>query len=138
MFADIMGYTAMMQENEVHALRSQEKFSKAIDREVMAHNGRIIQFSGDGVLCTFNSAIDAVQSAIAIQKEMRSDPEVPLRIGIHSGDVMVDEKNIYGDGVNIASRIESFAVAGGIFISAKVYDEIKNQNNIEAISLGTF
>lgn len=138
MFADIMGYTAMMQENEVQAMRSREKFRKALDREIMAHHGQIIQYSGDGALCSFNSAIDAVRSAIAIQKEMRDDPRVPLRIGIHSGDVMVDEKNIYGDGVNIASRIESFAVAGGIFISAKVYDEIKNQNNIEAVSLGTF
>ncbi|HYV92582.1 MAG TPA: adenylate/guanylate cyclase domain-containing protein [Chitinophagales bacterium] len=138
MFADIMGYTAMMQENEMHAMRSREKFRKALDREIMAHHGRIIQYNGDGALCSFNSAIDAVRSAMAIQKDMRDDPQVPLRIGIHSGDVMVDEKNIYGDGVNIASRIESFAVAGGIFISAKVYDEIKNQNNIEAVSLGTF
>src|SRR5580765_4682250 len=138
MFADIMGYTAMMQENEVHAMRSREKFKKSLDREIMAHHGSIIQYSGDGALCSFNSAIDAVRSAIAIQKEMRDDPRVPLRICLHSGDVRVDEKNIYGDGVNIASRIESFAVAGGIFVSAKVYDEIKNQNNIEAISLGRF
>src|SRR6185436_20747321 len=138
MFADIMGYTAMMQENEMNAMRSREKFRKALDREVMAHHGRIIQYSGDGALCSFNSAIDAVRCGIALQKDMRDDPQMPLRIGIHSGDVMMDEENIYGDGVNIASRIESFAVAGGIFISAKVYDEIKNQNNIEAVSLGTF
>src|SRR5689334_3706495 len=125
MFADIMGYTAMLQENEMHARRSHEKFSKTMDRQIMAHHARIIQYSGDGDLCSFNSDIDAVRSAIIIQKEMRDDPQVPLRIGIHSGDVMVDDKNIYGDGVNIASRIESFAVPGGIFVSAKVYDEIK-------------
>lgn len=138
LFADIMGYTAMMQENEEHAVRAREKFRQTLDREIADYRGEIIQYSGDGALCTFNSAIDAVRSAIAIQKEMREDPQVPLRIGIHSGDVMVDEKNIYGDGVNIAARIESFAVAGGIFISAKVYDEIKNQSDIEAISVGLF
>ena len=85
MFADIMGYTAMMQENEMNAMRIREKFRKALDREVMAHHGRIIQYSGDGALCSFNSAIDAVRCGIAIQQEMRDDPQVPLRIGIHSG-----------------------------------------------------
>ena len=138
MFADIAGYTAMMQENEVQAMVIRERLRKVLDREINAFNGHIIQYSGDGALCSFNSAIDAVRSAIAVQKEMRDDPSIPLRIGIHSGDVMVDEKNIYGDGVNIASRIESFAVAGGVFVSGKVYDEIKNQNDIEAVSLGTF
>ncbi len=138
MFADIMGYTAMMQENEVQANVTREKFRKVLDREIISHNGRIIQYAGDGALCTFNSAVDAVRSAMEIQKQMRENPQVPLRIGIHLGDVTLDEKNIYGDGVNIASRIESFAVPGGVFISAKVYDEIKNQNDIEAISLGTY
>ncbi len=138
LFADIVGYTAMMQDNEEHAMRKREKFSKVLNREVVVFQGRIVQSSGDGALCSFSSAIAAVNCAIAIQREMRENPEVPLRIGIHSGDVMVDENNIYGDGVNIASRIESFAVAGGIFISAKVYDEIKNQNTIEAIPLGGF
>lgn len=138
MFADIVGYTAMMQNNEEHAMRNREKFSKMLNREVVVFQGSIVQSSGDGALCSFSSAIAAVNCAIAIQQEMRENPEVPLRIGIHSGDVMVDENNIYGDGVNIASRIESFAVAGGIFISAKVYDEIKNQNTIEAIPLGAF
>src|SRR6187455_612129 len=112
LFADIMGYTAMMQENETNALRAREKFRKTLDREIMRHNGQVIQYSGDGALCTFNSAVSAVSAAIAVQQEMRRDPEVPLRIGIHSGDVIIEEQNIYGDGVNIASRIESFAVAG--------------------------
>lgn len=107
MFADIVGYTAMMQDNEEHAIRNREKFSKVLNREVVVFQGRIVQGSGDGALCSFSSAIAAVNCAIAIQQDMRENPEVPLRIGIHSGDVMVDENNIYGDGVNIASRIES-------------------------------
>ncbi|HYV90559.1 MAG TPA: adenylate/guanylate cyclase domain-containing protein [Chitinophagales bacterium] len=138
LFADIQGYTALMQEDEAKARVIRDKFKKELENEIPIHQGRLIQFSGDGALCIFNSAIEAVRAAIGIQKRMQGEPKVPLRIGIHSGDVMFEEENIYGDGVNIASRIESFAVPGSVFISGKVYDEIKNQKDIEAISLGKF
>lgn len=138
MFADISGYTALMQESEEQAALIRDKLRKVLEEQVKNHHGRIVQFSGDGALCIFNSALEAVIAAIGMQKEMLREPKVPLRIGIHSGDVVLDQENIYGDGVNIASRIESFAVPGGIFISGKVYEEIRNHKDIQAVSMGKF
>src|SRR5262249_40929501 len=79
-----------------------------------------------------------VRAAIAVQEIMIDIPNVPLRIGIHIGDVISEGKNVFGDGVNVASRIETFAVPGSIFISEKVRDEIKNHSGIETVSLGKF
>ena len=94
MFADMTGYTAMMQEDEERAktLRSRQKH--ALDNFIPAYNGRIIQYFGDGTLSMFGSAIDAVNAAIAIQKELRQEPKVQLRIGIHSGEVVLDKELI--------------------------------------------
>ena len=83
------------------------------------------------------STIEGVRT-VALVLDMQTIPIVPLRIGIHTGDVMMEDDNMYGDGVNIASRIESFAVPGSIFISGKVYDDIKNQKNIQIVSLGKY
>ena len=138
MFADIVGYTAMMQEDEEMALGLRQKLKDKLEDEVSNHGGRILEFKGDGALCSFNSAIEGVKAALAVQLEMQTSPLVPLRIGMHTGDVVVDRDNIYGDGVNIASRMESFAVPGSIFISGKVYDDIKNQKDIHAVSLGKY
>jgi adenylate cyclase len=138
MFADIVGYTAMMQEDEALALQLRRKLQTKLETEVLAHSGRILEFRGDGALCSFNSAIECVQAALALQLEMQVAPVVPLRIGMHTGDVVIDGDNIYGDGVNIASRLESFAIPGSIFISGKVHDEVKNQKDIECVSLGLY
>ena len=97
-----------------------------------------MKISGDGALCIFNSAIEAVRAAIGVQKAMLENPKVPLRIGIHTGDVIFEEGDVFGDGVNVASRIQSFAVAGGILVSGRVYDDIKNQKSIQALSFGRF
>lgn len=138
MFADIAGYTATMQEDEVLALQLKNKLLKKLEAETAAHNGRILSFRGDGALCSFTSTVEAVRAALAIQLEMQQQPVVPLRIGMHTGDVMLNDNDIVGDGVNIASRLESFAVPGSILISAKVYDDIKNQKDIQTVSLGLF
>ncbi|MEP7127958.1 MAG: adenylate/guanylate cyclase domain-containing protein, partial [Chitinophagales bacterium] len=98
--------------------------------------GKLLQYYGDGTLSIFKSAANAVQSAIEMQTICRQE-KVDLRIGIHSGDVMFDDTGIYGDSVNVASRIESLAVPGSVFISEKLFDEIRNQN-IEAQPLGYF
>ena len=138
MFADIVGYTAIMQEDEALALQLRFKLQKKLEEEVTTHHGRILDFRGDGAMCSFTSTIEAVRAALALQLDMQTDPYVPLRIGMHTGDVVVEGNNIYGDGVNIASRMESFAMPGSIFISGRVYDDIKNQKDIQAISLGKY
>ena len=138
MFADIVGYTAMMQEDEALAMQLRHKLQKKLEEEVSIHYGRILEFRGDGALCCFTSTIEAVRAALALQLDMQTNPFVPLRIGMHTGDVVVEGNNIYGDGVNIASRMESFAVPGSIFISGKVYDDIKNQKDIQTVSLGKY
>ncbi len=138
MFADIVGFTAIMQEDEALALQLRNKLQKTLEKVISTHHGRILEFRGDGALCIFTSTIEAVKAALALQLDMQINPLVPLRIGMHTGDVVVEENNIYGDGVNIASRMESFAIPGSIFISGRVYDDIKNQKDIHAISMGKY
>jgi adenylate cyclase len=138
MFADIVGYTAMMQEDEELAFELRSKLKDKLEDEVRNHGGRILEFKGDGALCSFNSAIEGVRAALGLQLAMQTAPFVPLRVGMHTGDVVVENDAIYGDGVNIASRMESFAVPGSIFISARVYDDIKNQKDIQTVSLGKY
>lgn len=137
-FADMTGYTALMQENEHLAKSKRKRLKEVLDITIAEYNGKILQYYGDGSLSIFKSAIDAVGCAISIQHQLKERPQVDLRIGIHTGDVTVEEETIYGDGVNLASRIESLAVSGSIFISEKVYDEIKNQEQIQARELGFF
>lgn len=138
MFADIAGYTALMQEDESLALHFRQRFQSKLEEVTKARGGRILEFRGDGALCYFTSTIECILASLALQQEMQVSPVVPLRIGIHTGDVLLDGNSIYGDGVNIASRMESFAVPGSIFISGKTYDDIKNQKEISAITLGKY
>lgn len=138
MFADMMGYTAMMQEDEAQAKLLRNRQRKTLETLIPAFNGTIIQYFGDGTLSMFDSAGDAVRCGIAIQHELQKEPMVKLRIGIHSGDVVYNSEGIFGDCVNLASRIESLAVPGAVLFSGKVYDEIKNQRDIKARLLGKF
>lgn len=138
LFADIEGYTAIMHSDELRATRMREKLIKKLEAEVRQHKGKIIKLSGDGALCSFDSAIESIRAAVAIQLTMHEEQYVPLRIGIHQADIVFSEGDIHGDGVNIASRIESLAVSGSILISEKVNDEIKNQKDIQTASLGKY
>ncbi|MEP7376434.1 MAG: SUMF1/EgtB/PvdO family nonheme iron enzyme [Chitinophagaceae bacterium] len=138
MFADIMGYTALMQDDESLAMRLKDKFKNKLEAELRLHGGRLIKFSGDGALCSFSSAFEAVKAAVEIQLHLQEKPTVPVRIGIHQADVVFDETDVYGDGVNIASRLESMAVPGSILVSGKVIDDIKNQKEIQTVSLGKY
>ena len=132
------GYTALMQDNEHLARTKRKRFINVLERTIAEHDGKILQNYGDGSLSLFNSAINSVSCAISIQQQLQMEPKVELRIGIHTGDVVIEDGSIFGDGVNLASRIESMAVPGGIFISEKVYDEIKNHDNIKTRELGFF
>jgi adenylate cyclase len=138
LFADMTGYTALMQENEQLARTKRQRLKDVLESSVVKFNGKILQYYGDGSLSIFNSAIDGVQCGISIQQQLQMEPRVDVRIGIHTGDVTVEDEAIYGDGVNLASRIESMAVPGSVFISERVYEEIKNQENIHTRELGYF
>jgi len=136
MFTDMAGYTTLMQEDEDKARELIERHRAHMKPFVGKHGGEIIQYVGDGTFCRFDSAIEAVNSALEIQKVLEMEPEINLRIGIHVGDVMVKGDEVYGDGVNVASRIEPLAAAGGICVSSRVRDDIKNQPGLSLNSLG--
>lgn len=133
MFTDIVGYTALMGYDEGKALDKLRKSHQIQKDLIEKYDGKWLKEIGDGVLAEFNSALNAVECAIAIQKA--SEPGL-VRIGIHLGDVFYEQEEIYGDGVNIASRIESEAAPGGICISETVQQNIKNQQNIKTSVLG--
>lgn len=138
MFIDIEGFTAMMQYDEALTFKLRDKLKNKLEAELPLHGGKIVKYTGDGALCSFDSAIESIRVAISVQLLMLQEPKVPLRIGIHQADVVYEDGDVHGDGVNIASRLESLAIPGSIFISAKVYDEIKNQKDIQAVSLGKY
>lgn len=138
LFADIKGYTALMQDDETYAIQIKDKFRNKLESELKLHGGRLIKFSGDGALCSFSSAYEAVIAAVETQSHMQQSPVVPVRMGIHQADVVFDETDVYGDGVNIASRLESMAEPGSIFVSGKIIDDVKNHKDIQFISLGKY
>lgn len=138
MFSDIVDYTAMMQNDEINTMMTRDKYREAIKKLTVSFGGRVLQHYGDGTLTTFKSSVSAVQCALQLQQEMQESPKVPIRIGIHSGDVVFEDGGIFGDGVNVASRIESLGVPGSILVSEKLFDDIKNQPFIQVQSLGEF
>jgi len=138
MFTDIEGYTSIMQKDEHNALILKDRHREIVQTEHEKHNGRIIQYYGDGTLSIFQSAVEAVQCALVMQQIFRKLPLVPVRMGIHVGDIMINDGSIFGDGVNLASRIESLGVPGSVLISDKVNDELHNHPNFKTVSMGTY
>ncbi len=138
MFTDMVGYTAMMQENERLAKTLRNKHREVLERLVSEHRGQILQYYGDGTLSIFGSAIEAAICGSRIQQELQSEPKVPLRIGIHAGDIVYDDDGVYGDGVNVASRVENIALPGSVLITDKINDELKNQQEISTVFLGRY
>ncbi|MDH3649093.1 MAG: hypothetical protein OEQ53_05380, partial [Saprospiraceae bacterium] len=136
MFTDIVGYTALMGEDEQKAFEVLDQFKSIATPLIQKHNGKWHKDLGDGALCSFGSALDAVKSAIAIQKQLNKKIDSKLRIGIHSGDVTFQDGDVFGDGVNIASRIQSEAAPGGICLSEAVYKTVRNKEGIKAALLG--
>lgn len=102
MFADIVGYTAMMQDNEVLSLQKLHRFKENLELNVTQFGGEIIQYYGDGCVVIFPNATDSVSCAMVLQESFRGAPQVPVRIGLHLGDIVIEEGNIYGDSVNIS------------------------------------
>lgn len=143
MFADVCDYSTLMGEDEGRALAVVEMAVACIESASRQYGGRVIKKLGDGVLCEFPSAVNAVRCAIEVQKavsehDATAEPSqrFQMRIGIHVGDVVVSGDDILGDGVNVASRIEPLAEPGGICISRDVFDLVKNKVSIETVNLG--
>ncbi|NER11853.1 hypothetical protein GWK08_00215 [Leptobacterium flavescens] len=130
MFTDIEGYTALMQHDEKNAISLRNKHREIFENTTEKYNGKIIQYFGDGTLSVFKSSVEAVNCAIEMQRAFLQEPEIPVRIGMHVGDIVYSEDDIIGDAVNIASRIESCAVSGSILISDKVHDQIRSHRDI--------
>ncbi len=137
-FTDIVGYTKMMQENELKAASIRKRHRSVFEESHQRYNGKPIQYYGDGTLSIFDSAIEAVRCAISMQQQFQQDPKVPLRVGIHTGDIVFTDTEVYGDGVNLTSRIEALGIAGNILLTDKVVSELTNHSDIQVRSLGFF
>ena len=130
MFTDIVGYTALMGKDEQKAFELLKKNREIQKPIIEQYNGRWIKELGDGVMASFNTVSDAVNAAIKIQEGCNAANEFKLRIGIHLGEVVFENEDVFGDGVNIASRIQAIAPPGGIFISESVHNNVSNKNDI--------
>ena len=141
--ADVHGYSRLMEADEAATLAKLRRYRTAIAGLVERHDGRVVNTWGDAVIAEFASVVEAVQCAIEIQQEIssqESDPSDPhrmrFRIGINLGDVMVEGSDIYGDGVNIAARLQEIAEPGGVVISSPVYDQVHNKLSVGFDCLG--
>jgi len=137
MFTDMVGYTALMQADERLAVDKRDRYISALENHHDAGGGTIVQRLGDGSMSMFPSSLAAVQAAVAVQQEL-APQDVLVRIGVHSGEVVVEPERLTGDAVNVAARIESFAVPGGVLLSDAAYEQIKNRSDVVAVPLGRF
>ena len=135
-FSDVVDYTARMAESEEAGLLLRRRHRSLFASLAERNRGEIVDENGDELVLAFPSATDAVTAALAAQSELRGDPDLRLRIGVHQGDVIFEEGRVYGDGVNVASRIRPLAEPGGVCVSEPVYDSVKNQPHVSGTSLG--
>lgn len=136
MFTDIVGYTALMQINEENALAKVERYKEVQIEKIKKYEGNTLKYYGDGSLTIFKSVLNAVNCAMEIQQSLQKSPKVPIRIGIHTGDVLSRDGDVYGDGINIAARLQSFGEEGSIVFSGDVRDKIKNHPELKSAYLG--
>ena len=130
MFTDIAGYTSLMEKDEqkaIELLKTNRELQKSF---IEKYRGRLIKEMGDGILASFSTVTDAVMCAGAIQKAAETIPNLKLRIGIHLGEVVFENNDVFGDGVNIASRLQALAPVGGIFVSEAIYKNVINKKEI--------
>ncbi len=137
LFADIAGYTSLMQKDQNEASRLLLKFRTVLQQSVSSYNGKVVNFYGDGALCIFDDVNKMLEAALEIQLLFQQEPIVPVRIGLHAGEVFYEDKNAYGNAINVASRIESIGISGAITMSALIKNELNNPA-IQTKHLGTF
>jgi adenylate cyclase len=142
--ADVAGYSLLMGRDEERTLANLKSFRKTLfDPAIAAHRGRIVKTTGDGMLVEFASAVDAARCAVEVQRSMAGnnadipqDLRIEFRIGIHVGDIIIDDNDIFGDGVNIAARLEGIAEPGGVCISDDAYRQIRGKIDIAFNDIG--
>src|SRR5947207_1374888 len=142
--ADVVGYSRMMGEDETATYDALQRLRRAIDPMIAGHAGRIVSTAGDGLLADFGSVVDALSCAVEMQQAARDrnaesppDRHLQLRIGVNLGDVIVaDNNDLYGEGINIAARLQALAAPGGICLSHTVYDQVRNKLALDYRSLG--
>jgi adenylate cyclase len=132
--ADVVGYSRLMDDNEESTIQTLNIYRNYMKALIEEHRGRVVDTTGDNLLAEFTSVVDAVNCSVGIQqkldeqnKELPSERKMPFRIGVNVGDVVEEEDRIYGDGVNIAARVEGMAEAGGICITGRAFDQVKNK-----------
>src|SRR6516165_1854097 len=141
---DIAGYSRLMGADEEGTLRQLKAHRKELaDPKIIEHRGRIVKTTGDGMLVEFVSVVDAVRCAVDIQRGMAernadvpADKRIQFRIGINVGDIIIDGEDIFGDGVNVAARLEALADPGGIMVSSVVHDQVRDKLSFGFESLG--
>ena len=141
--ADVAGYSRLMSADEEATLQTLHASRTITDSLIAQHHGRIVGTAGDSILAEFASVVEAVQCAVEIQQALKTrnsavppEQRMEFRIGINLGDVMVEGEQIYGEGVNIAARLESLADPGGIHLSGTAYDQVKNKLSLGYDYLG--
>ncbi|MGD9076026.1 MAG: adenylate/guanylate cyclase domain-containing protein, partial [Desulfobacteraceae bacterium] len=141
--ADVKGYSRLMEDDEEATVQTITAYRELMVSQIQNQNGRVVDAKGDNLLAEFGSVVDAVRCAVEIQKELgRRNAELPehrkmeFRIGVNLGDVILEDETIYGDGVNIAARIEGLAEGGGICISRTAFGQVKNKLNLGYEYLG--
>lgn len=128
LFTDIVGYTTMMQRDEHAAMDAVRKYQVVLHQQVTLHHGQVQNHYGDGSLSLFPSAVQAVKCALEMQKELLDAPMVEVRMGLHIGEIYTEDGKVFGDGVNIASRIESIGQGGTVLFSKDVFEKIRNHS----------
>jgi adenylate cyclase len=141
--ADVKGYSRLMGDDELATVDTLKEYRNVLATHINQYNGRVVDSPGDNLLAQFLSVVDAVECAVAIQGDISArntafseNRKMAFRIGINLGDVIEDEDRIYGDGINIAARIEGISEGGGICISGTAYDQVKNKLNLGFEFLG--
>jgi adenylate cyclase len=142
--ADMVGYSRLMEADETGTLTRQKRYrTELISPKIETHRGRIIKLTGDGLIAEFPSVVEAVQCAVSIQREMAvreadapEESRIQYRIAVNLGDVIFDEDDVYGDGVNIAARLEALAEPGGVVVSGTAYDHLKANIEVGYEDLG--
>ena len=141
--ADVVGFSRMMGENEDRTLRNLKACRSLTDESIATYHGRIFGSAGDSVIAEFASPVDAIVAAVEFQRNLRDrnasaapEDRMQFRVGLNLGDVIVEGDNLYGDGVNVAARLEAAAKPGSICVSGKFYEEVRRKLDLSFVSLG--